>query len=254
MINVEDILAKVKPNQKVNYDKLMQEMRDHWILQKIRPRILLHVCCAPCSTYSLEYLTEFADITVYFANANIHPKSEYQRRALVAQEFIRAFNQKTGHKVTYLEEVYQPNEYQQKVKGYEKEVEGGERCRLCFDYRLDLTAQKALQLGFDYFASALTISPHKNAQLINKIGIDIQNCYQTRYLPSDFKKNNGYRRSVQMCQEYDIYRQCYCGCVYAARIQGIDLKKVNREAKSFLENPKIEDKKTVPFLYQGKEI
>ncbi|VTS13613.1 hypothetical cytosolic protein [Streptococcus pseudoporcinus] len=258
MINVEDVLSKAKPNQKINYDKLMQEMRKDWLKKEIRPRILMHVCCAPCSTYSLEYLADFADITVYFANSNIHPKTEYQRRALVTQEFIKAFNEKTGHDVAYIEELYQPNNYIKKVRGLEDEPEGGARCRVCFDYRLDLTARKAVELDFDYFASALTISPHKNASLINQIGIDIQKCYRTKYLPSDFKKNNGYRRSVQMCQEYDIYRQCYCGCVYAARSQGVDLKQVKMNAKAYLDSQQSleesESSVTIPFIYQGKEL
>ena len=114
------------------------------------------------------------------------------------------------------------------------EREGGARCSACFNMRLDLVAQKAQELGYDYFGSALTISPKKNAALINQIGMDIQKIYGTHYLPSDFKKNKGYERSIQMCKEYDIYRQCYCGCVFAAKQQGCDLKQVNREAKAYL--------------------
>ncbi|HHD4468032.1 TPA: epoxyqueuosine reductase QueH [Streptococcus pyogenes] len=143
----------------------------------------MHVCCAPCSTYTLEYLTQFADITVYFANSNIHPKDEYHRRAYVTQQFVSEFNAKTGNTVQFLEADYVPNEYVRQVRGLEEEPEGGDRCRVCFDYRLDKTAQKAVELGFDYFASALTISPHKNSQTINDVGIDVQKVYTTKYLP-----------------------------------------------------------------------
>ena len=141
------------------------------------------------------------------------------------------------------------------MHGLEEEPEGGDRCKVCFDYRLDKTAQMAVELGFDYFASALTISPHKNSQLINSVGIDVQKVYATKYLPSDFKKNNGYRRSVEMCDEYDIYRQCYCGCVFAAKQQGIDFAQITKDAKAFMEGKDAE--KSFPhirFTYEGKEI
>ncbi|KHD45023.1 epoxyqueuosine reductase QueH [Streptococcus hongkongensis] len=254
MIEIDELLDQMKPNQKVNYDRLLQKMIEKWSENEERPSILLHVCCAPCSTYSLEYLTEYADVTVYFANSNIHPKEEYMRRALVTQQFIADFNQDTGQQVSYIEEDYQPSEYVRLVRGLEQEPEGGSRCHVCFDYRLDKTAKKALDLGFDYFASALTISPHKNAQLINSIGIDIQKIYNTKYLPSDFKKNNGYRRSVELCETYDIYRQCYCGCVYAASAQGVPLKSIRQEAKDYLQNKDPEVLSRIAFNYKGKRI
>ncbi|EHI70776.1 epoxyqueuosine reductase QueH [Streptococcus ictaluri] len=255
MIDLQEILSKMNPNQKINYDRVMQEMTKSWAKEAVRPRILMHVCCAPCSTYTLEYLTEFADITVYFANSNIHPKAEYHRRSYVTQQFISDFNAKTGQSVSFIEADYVPNEYKQLVRGLEEEPEGGDRCRVCFDYRLDKTAQKAVELGFDYFASALTINPHKNSKIINDVGIDVQKVYTTKYLPSDFKKNNGYRRSVEMCEEYDVYRQCYCGCVYAAKIQGVDLVQVNKEARQFLQDKTLnQDFPQILFTYQGKEI
>ena len=122
----------------------------------------------------------------------------------MTKKFVSDFNERTGNKVQYLEAPYEPNEYRQLVRGLEEEPEGGDRCKVCFDYRLDKTAQVAMDLGFDYFGSALTISPHKNSQTINSIGIDVQKIYTTHYLPSDFKKNQGYKRSVEMCEEYDI--------------------------------------------------
>ena len=240
MIDVEEILSKMNPNQKINYDRVMQKMVQVWEKNEERPTILMHVCCAPCSTYTLEYLTKYADVTIYFANSNIHPKAEYHKRAYVTKKFVSDFNERTGNKVQYLEAPYEPNEYRQLVRGLEEEPEGGDRCKVCFDYRLDKTAQVAMDLGFDYFGSALTISPHKNSQTINSIGIDVQKIYTTHYLPSDFKKNQGYKRSVEMCEEYDIYRQCYCGCVYAAQAQNIDLVQVKKDATAFMVDKDIE--------------
>ena len=234
MIDLHEIIDKMNPKQKFNYDKIMQKMVQSWQANGIRPRILMHSCCAPCSTYILEYLTQYADVTIYFANSNIHPRDEYLRRKYVQQKFIHDFNAQTGNKVQFIAAPYQPQEYFEQVRGLQDEPEGGARCRVCYNYRLDLVAQKAVELGFDYFGSTLTISPHKNSQVINSVGIDIQELYDTQYLPSDFKKNNGYRRSVEMCHEYDIYRQCYCGCVFAAKAQGIDLSQIRREARAFL--------------------
>lgn len=236
-LDAQDLLDKLAPNQKVNYDKTLKRMIVLWQEQEKRPKILLHSCCAPCSTYTLEYMTQFADITIYFANSNIHPKAEYERRKIVQEQFVTDFNAKTGNHVGFLAGKYEPSEFVKMVqaKGLADEKEGGKRCTTCFNMRLDLVAEKAQELCFDYFGSALTISPKKNSQLINQIGMDIQKFYAVNYLPSNFKKNKGYERSVEMCQEYDIYRQCYCGCVFAAKEQGIDLKQINKEAKEFLE-------------------
>ena len=164
MIDVEEILSKMNPNQKINYDRVMQKMVQDWEKDQKRPTILMHTCCAPCSTYTLEYLSQYADVTIYFANSNIHPKAEYQRRAYVTQKFVSDFNEKTGYTVQYLEAPYAPQEFFRKVHGLEDEPEGGDRCMVCYDYRLDQTAEVAVELGFDYFGSALTISPHKNSQ------------------------------------------------------------------------------------------
>lgn len=151
------------------------------------------------------------------------------------------FNANTGNSISLIVDDYKPQKFTKMVIDNQlaEEKEGGERCTACFNMRLDLVAEKAQALGFDYFGSALTISPSKNAALINQIGFDIQKIYNTNYLPSDFKKNNGYKRSVEMCKEYDIYRQCYCGCVFAAKQQGVDLKEVNRDAKDYLAEHKI---------------
>lgn len=240
MKNASEILEKMNKNQKVNYDRVFQKVQEDWIEQGIRPQILLHSCCAPCSTYSLEYLTRTADVTIYFANSNIHPASEYERRKIVQQQFIEEFNQRTGNEVKFIAAVYEPNLFVKMIQENHLagEPEGGKRCTACFQMRLDLVAEKAKELGFDYFGSALTLSPKKNSQLINEIGLDIQKIYSVNYLPSDFKKNNGYKRSIELCKEYDVYRQCYCGCVYAAKAQGVDLKSQNREAIAFISNQK----------------
>lgn len=245
MITVNEILEKFSPNQKINYDRIFQKMAQSWQKEEIRPCILMHVCCAPCSTYTLEYLTQYADVTIYFANSNIHPKAEYQRRAAVTAKFVQDFNRQTGQKVSYIEADYRPQEFFKKTQHLAQEPEGGDRCKVCYDYRLDKTAEKAVELGFDYFGSALTISPHKNAQTINQVGIEVQKLYAVHYLPSDFKKNGGYQRSVEMCEDYDIYRQCYCGCVYGAAAQGVNLVQVKKEALEFLKEHK--DYSHIPF-------
>lgn len=236
MLNSEEIIDKLA-NQKVNYDKVLRKMIQQWQGEALRPKILIHSCCAPCSTYTLEFLTEYAEVTIYFANSNIYPESEYRRRALVQKQFVDEFNQRNRQQVGFIEAEYAPNEFIKMMQEREltKEPEGGLRCSACFQMRLDLVAEEAVKNGFDYFGSALTISPKKNAPLINQIGLDIQKIYDVNYLPSDFKKNSGYQRSIQMCKEYDIYRQCYCGCVFAAKQQGVDLKKIKQEADAFLE-------------------
>ncbi|MBP2623711.1 epoxyqueuosine reductase QueH [Streptococcus oricebi] len=234
MIDLAELVSRLNPQQKVNYDRLLEKMIKSWQEEKYRPSILLHTCCAPCLTYSLSYLSQYADVTVYFANPNIHPKAEYQRRALVTQRFIRDFNGTSPYQVQYIEAPYEPEKFFSLVHGWEQEEEGGRRCQLCFHYRLEQTASLALDLGFDYFASVLTLSPHKDAQLINRLGLEIQELYQTRYLPSDFKKRQGYQRSIELCKDYDIYRQCYCGCIFGARDQGVNLAQIKRDAQAFL--------------------
>ena len=235
MIDSTELLANTK-NQKVNYDKILRQIIQTWQAGSVRPKLIIHSCCAPCSTYTLEFLSTYADVTIYFANSNIHPEAEYRRRALVKNAFVHDFNQRTNQNVAFLEEDYRPNDFIQMVMARElqDEPEKGLRCSACFQLRLDLVAEKAVALGYDYFGSALTLSPQKDSQLINEIGLDAQKIYAVKYLPSDFKKNKGYERSVQICREYDIYRQCYCGCIFAAKQQGIDLKTANQNAKAFL--------------------
>ena len=237
MIKADKILDKMK-NQKINYDKVLKKMIQDWEREGTRPKIMIHSCCAPCSTYTLEFLTQYADVTIYFANPNIHPKAEYERRAYVQEKFVHEFNARTGNQVKFEEAPYKPHEFMKMVKAKDlaEEPEGGVRCTSCFHMRLDIVAEAAMEQGYDYFGSALTISPKKNAEVINQIGMDIQSLYSVNYLPSDFKKGNGYSRSIEMCKEYDVYRQCYCGCVFAAQQQGIDMKQVNKDARAFMDN------------------
>lgn len=251
MLDIQEVLAKFRPNQKINYDKVLQKVIAGWQQQAERPKILLHSCCGPCSTYPLEYLSQYADLTIYFANSNIHPQEEYLRREQVQRDFIQDFNAKTGNHVEFLAAPYEPNAFIAVMTQAHltQEPEGGARCSACFQMRLDLVAEKALALGYDYFGSALTLSPKKNSTLINEIGIEVQEIYNVHYLPSDFKKNNGYPRSIELCKEYDVYRQCYCGCVFAAKAQGVDLKEVKRAAKTYLAAKEAQSAAAVQINY-----
>lgn len=216
MIDAIELFNSSRPNEVINFHKMLLKVVEMWKSHNERPKVILHSCCAPCSTYTLEFMCQYADITILFANSNIHPEYEYRKRSSEQRKFIENFNRETGNNVKYIEEEYKPLEFFKLMRGLEKEPEGGNRCKACFAYRLDIVAKKAVELNYDYFGSALTLSPMKNSQLINKIGFHIQGIYATKYLPSDFKKNNGYKRSIELCELYDVYRQCYCGCIFAA--------------------------------------
>lgn len=239
-MTIHEKIEKYLSKDKVNYDSEMLKHVKEWKKEGKRPKVLLHSCCAPCSTYSLEYLSQDADITLYYYNPNIYPKSEYDRRALVQKKFIDDFNQKTGQDVKFLEAAYEPKKFMDMVfeNNLESEKEGGSRCTACFNLRLDGVARMADELGFDYFGTALTLSPHKNSQIVNAVGFEVQEIYNTKFLPADFKKKGGFFRSVEMCEEYDVYRQCYCGCIFAAKDQGVNLKEINKEALAFLKEHK----------------
>ena len=175
--------------------------------------LFLHSCCAPCSSYCLEYLADFFDITVFYFNPNISPKEEYQKRVL---EQIRLIGElPVAHKVSFVEGEYHPEVFFDMAKGLEKVPEGGERCFRCYELRLREAAMEAKARGFDYFTTTLSISPHKNAAKLNEIGFRLQEEYQIAFLPSDFKKRNGYKRSIELSKDYNLYRQDYCGCVFS---------------------------------------
>lgn len=177
------------------------------------PRLLLHSCCAPCSSYCIEYLSQYFEITVFYFNPNISMEEEYRKRVAEQQRFIREFPAK--HKVDFIEGDYEPKDFFAAVKGYEKCPEGGERCFICYRLRLEETAKLAKSSGYDYFTTTLTISPLKNSAKLNEIGWELGEKYNIPYLLSDFKKREGYKRSIELSKEYSLYRQNYCGCVYS---------------------------------------
>ncbi len=176
-----------------------------------RPKLLLHSCCAPCSSAVIQKLTEFFDITVYYYNPNISPLEEYEKRKEEQKRLLARWG------VPLLECDYEGERYQNAVKGLESEPERGKRCDVCFALRLNQTAAAAKAGGYDYFCTTLTVSPHKNAQLINRIGTEIGAREGISFLPADFKKQGGYQRSIVLSKEYGLYRQDYCGCVFSAR-------------------------------------
>lgn len=200
---------------KINYQKELERVIERDQRIGAVPKLLLHVCCAPCSSYCLEYLSDHFDITVYFYNPNISIKEEYDYRLSEEERFISLKEFKYPVKMTQSE--YLPEDFFKAVKGLENEPEGGKRCCECFRLRLEASAKKAKELGFDYFTTTLTLSPLKNAALLNEIGAEMGERYGVSWLPSDFKKKEGYKRSIELSREYDLYRQNYCGCIFSRR-------------------------------------
>ena len=193
---------------KVNYqNKLMTIINS----LQTRPHILLHSCCGPCSTTVLTFLATYFDITVFYYNPNIEPRAEYEKRKQEQIRFIQEFN---NEHITFLDCDYANQDFRNKVKGLEQEKEGGARCAVCFKLRLEETARLAKKLNFDYFGTTLTVSPHKNSQIINEIGALLEGEYGVKYLYSDFKKKDGYKKSIELSKQYHLYRQDYCGCLF----------------------------------------
>ncbi|HKL73281.1 MAG TPA: epoxyqueuosine reductase QueH [Clostridia bacterium] len=181
------------------------------------PKLLMHSCCAPCSSYCMEYLTKNFEITVLYYNPNINSEAEYNKRSNEQKRLVDEMP--SVHPIHLIVLPYDNHNYNECIKGFEKEKEGGARCTACFNLRLDKTAQLAKAQNFDYFTTTLTISPLKNASLINSIGYAIGNKYDVKWLPSDFKKLGGYKRSIELSREYNLYRQNYCGCIYSKNNQ-----------------------------------
>lgn len=177
----------------------------------VKPRMLLHICCAPCSTHVVEKLRDSYDVTGFFYNPNIHPDGEYERRLATARTYARS----TG--LELLEGEYEVARWMEATRGLESEPEGGARCPLCYRLRLEETALRAKAGGYEYFATTLTISPRKKAGVINPIGMEIAVKYGLNFHADDFKKKDGFKRSVEMSREHGLYRQDYCGCVYSMR-------------------------------------
>ena len=179
-------------------------------------RLFLHSCCAPCSSYVLEYLRNFFRITVFYYNPNISFAEEYKKRVAEQKRLIEAYNcQNDGYPIAVVEGDYEPEKFYDLAKGLEECPEGGERCFLCYEMRLRKTAELARAGAYDYFATTLTISPLKNAKKLNEIGEQLAKEYGISWLVSDFKKKNGYKRSIELSAQYDLYRQDYCGCIYS---------------------------------------
>lgn len=198
--------------QKINYqrelDKLISSLEG-------TPKLLLHSCCAPCSSYCLEYLSRYFAITVLYYNPNISPEEEFRKRAAEQKRLISELPVKNP--VELVVDDYDPNEFFSAVKGLESAPEGGERCFVCYRLRLERAARYAAEHGFDYFCSTLSISPLKNAQKLNEIGAELSEIYKVPALPNDFKKKGGYLRSIELSREYGLYRQNYCGCAFSKR-------------------------------------
>lgn len=205
---------------KINYQKLLEEILEEIKHSEKTPKLMLHSCCAPCSSYVLEYLSSYFEITVNFYNPNITFNEEYQKRLEEQKGFNRNMNVK--NEISLIEGIYDVEEFFKCIDGLEDSSEGGERCFECYRLRLEDTAKKAKEMGFDYFSTVLSISPLKNSQKINEIGKELEEKYGVKFLPGDFKKKNGYKRSVELSKEHDLYRQDYCGCVFS---------KVQREIK-----------------------
>ena len=200
---------------KRNYQKEMEKIIDDFKKEGEVPSLFLHSCCAPCSSYVLETLSEYFRITVFYYNPNIYPEEEYWKRVKEQEDFIHKLP--VRYPITFLEGKYEKDRFYQAVKGLEKEPEGGERCSVCFRLRLGEAVKEAVKGGFDYVTTTLTISPLKNAGKLNEIGEELGRNQPLTWLPSDFKKKNGYKRSTELSREYEMYRQDYCGCVYSVR-------------------------------------
>lgn len=193
-----------KRNYQKDLDGLIAGLGDN------KPTLLLQGCCGPCSSYVMEYLTKHFRVTLLFYNPNIRPEAEYEKRLAALKQLLASME--LASPVTLMETGWRGEEFMEAVRGLEAEPEGGSRCPVCFRLRLEETAKIAAAGGYDYFATTLTVSPHKNAPMLNSIGQALAHEYGVRWLPSDFKKRNGYLRSIQLSKEYGIYRQEYCGC------------------------------------------
>lgn len=225
--------VKMAENNK-NYAKKLEKIIEEIMREggSSVPSLLLHSCCAPCSSYVLEYLREYFNITVFYYNPNITEHMEYAKRVEEEKRLITAYNTQVeegmfenmhssnmARPIGIMEGDYEPDRFFQEVRGLEDCPEGGERCFKCYEMRLAKTAQLAAERNFDYFTTTLTISPLKNAHKLNEIGERLSGEYGVAFLPSDFKKKNGYQRSVELSQQFGLYRQDYCGCVFSGRSQ-----------------------------------
>ncbi len=200
---------------KENYQNTMEQIIEKEKQNKKIPTLLLHVCCGPCSSSVLERLASYFEITIYYYNPNISPMEEYKKRVEEVKRFLREI--KAENKIHFIEGKYDNEIFENLAKGLENEPEGGARCVKCYYLRLEETAKVAKENNFDYFTTTLSVSPYKNASKLNEIGRLLEDKYDTHYLVSDFKKKDGYKRSIELSKEYNLYRQDYCGCIYSKK-------------------------------------
>ena len=212
---------------KQNFHQKMLEMIEEHCGNDTVPKLLLHSCCAPCSSYCLELLSEYFDVTVFYYNPNIFPPEEYTMRVAEQDRFVTNFPAK--HKISFVEGTYDTDKFYAMAKGMEQIKEGGERCFACYELRLRESAEYAKAHGYDFFTTTLSISPLKNAQKLNEIGAKLEEEYGVNYLYSDFKKQNGYKRSTEISNEYDMYRQYYCGCIYSKKQRDDEIAEKERK-------------------------
>lgn len=189
----------------INYDKELQNIINNL---KNKPSLLLHACCGPCSTYVISYLDKYFNISIYFYNPNIEPYEEYLKRKEELLKFLSNYKH-----IKIIDDNYDNELFTSKTINLKDEPEGGSRCDICYTLRLEKTAKLAKDLKYDYFTTTLTVSPYKNSNIINKIGLNLERKYNIKYLVSDFKKNDGYKKSIEFSKEYGLYRQDYCGCL-----------------------------------------
>lgn len=206
----------------MNYQKELDKLIENLQKEKRVPRLLLHSCCAPCSSYVLEYLSNYFEITVFYYNPNIFPENEYTKRILEQQMLIS--DMKMKHPVSFLAGSYDRERFYEIAAGLEHLKEGGERCFKCYELRLEEAAKVAVDGEFDFFTTTLSISPMKNAEKLNELGKVIGQKYNVEYLQSDFKKKNGYKRSIELSKTYNLYRQDYCGCEFSFRDRQLEKK------------------------------
>lgn len=196
---------------KRNYSKELEKLIENLDAAEGKKKLLLHVCCAPCSSYCIEYLEPYFDITVFFYNPNMDSAEEYAKRAAELRRFVK----ESGSKAEVIIRNFEPEPFYEMARGLENIPEGGERCFKCYELRMKEAAKFAASHGYDYFTTSLSISPLKNSAKINDIGEMLACIYGVKHLPSDFKKKEGYKRSIELSKEYGLYRQNYCGCIYS---------------------------------------
>ncbi len=228
----------IKIKNKINYQRKLDDLIKE-LNGKVKS-VLLHSCCAPCSSYCVEYLSKYFKITVLFYNPNIYPREEYFRRVEEQKEFIKKMP--NIHGLDFIEGDYDTHVFYEKAASRANEHEGEEACQECYKFRLEYAAKLGKSLGYDYFTTTLSISPHKNSQDLNRIGEEVANQIGISHLPSDFKKKNGFKRSVELSENLGLYRQDYCGCVYSKKERDIRFDKIQKS---------IEENKDSKILITG---